>query len=50
MKHGSGVKGREDKSSGIEILQVEALAKINPTEPLRLAEQEARKKRNRFLL
>jgi hypothetical protein len=36
MKHGSGIKGREDKSSGIEILIPEVFAKINPTEPLRL--------------
>jgi hypothetical protein len=42
IKHGSGIKGREDKSSGIEILIAEAFAKINPTEPLRLAEQAAR--------
>ena len=36
MKRGSGIKGREDKSSDIEILIAEAFAKINPTEPLRL--------------
>jgi hypothetical protein len=46
MKRGSGIKGREDKSNGIEILIAEALAKINPTEPLRLAKQAARRKRN----
>jgi len=34
MKHGSGIKGRDDKSSGIEILMVEAFTKINPTDPL----------------
>jgi hypothetical protein len=34
MKHGSGIKDREDRSSGIEIRLVEALAKINPTDPL----------------
>jgi hypothetical protein len=34
MKHGSGTKDREDKSRGIEILMVEAFAKINPTDPL----------------
>jgi hypothetical protein len=33
MKHGSGIKGREDKSSGIEILIAEAFAKSSPTEP-----------------
>ena len=34
MKHGNGMKGRDDKSSGIEILMVEDFAKINPTDPL----------------
>jgi hypothetical protein len=31
MKHGSGIKDRDDKSSGIEILTVEGFDKINPT-------------------
>jgi hypothetical protein len=35
MKRGSGMKGREDRSRGIETLIVEALVKIKPTEPLR---------------
>jgi hypothetical protein len=35
MKHGNGIKVREDKSRGIEILMVEVFVKINPTEPLR---------------
>jgi hypothetical protein len=39
MKHGSGIKDRDDKSSGIEILMAEGFAKINPTDPLRLVEQ-----------
>jgi hypothetical protein len=34
MKHGSGIKGRDDKSSGIEIHMTDALAKINPTDPI----------------
>jgi hypothetical protein len=34
MKRGSGIKGRDDRSSGIEIRITEALAKINPTDPL----------------
>jgi hypothetical protein len=34
MKHGNGINGRDDKSSGIEILMAEAFAKINPTDPL----------------
>jgi hypothetical protein len=33
MKRGSGIKGRDDRSSGIEIRIAEALAKINPTDP-----------------
>jgi len=41
MKHGNGIKGRDDKSSGIEIRMPEALAKINPTDPLILAKQSA---------
>ncbi len=34
LKHGSGIKDRDDRSSGIEILIAEGLAKINPTDPL----------------
>ena len=41
MKRGHGIKGRDDRSSGIEILMVDAFAKINTTDPLRLAKQEA---------
>ncbi len=33
MKHGSGIKNRDDKSSGIEIRMTETLAKINPITP-----------------
>jgi hypothetical protein len=39
MKHGSGIKGRDDRSSGIEIRIVNVLVKINPTDPLILAKQ-----------
>ena len=46
MKHSSGIKGRDDKSSGIEILIAEAFAKINPTDPLRLAQETTGRKRN----
>ena len=42
MKRGKGIKVRDDRSSGIEILMADAFAKINPTEPLRLARQVAR--------
>jgi hypothetical protein len=36
MKHGNGIKGRDDRSSGIEILMSDAFTKINPTDPLKL--------------
>ena len=34
MKRGSGIKGRDDRSSDVEIRIAEALAKINTTDPL----------------
>ena len=34
MKRGSGIKGRDDRSSGIEMRIADDLAKINPTDPL----------------
>jgi hypothetical protein len=38
MKRGlQSINGRDDKSSGIEIRMAEALAKINPTDPLIIA-------------
>jgi hypothetical protein len=46
MKHGNGIKDRDDKSSGIEIRIAEALAKINPTDPLILTKQAARRNLN----
>jgi hypothetical protein len=46
MKHGSGVKDRDDKSSGIEIRMSDALPKINPTDPLTLSKQAARRNLN----
>jgi hypothetical protein len=46
MKRGSGIKGRDDRSSGIEIRIADALAKINPTDPLILAKQAARRNLN----
>ena len=36
-----GIKGRDDRSSGVEIRMSDALAKINPTDPLILAKQAA---------
>jgi hypothetical protein len=41
MKHGSGINDRDDRSSGIEIRMTDALAKINPTDPLILGRQTA---------
>jgi hypothetical protein len=46
MKRGSGIKGRDDRSSGIEIHIAETLPKINPTDPLILANQAARRNLN----
>jgi hypothetical protein len=45
-KRGRCMRGRVDISMGMETLIAEALAKIKPTEPLRLAKQAARRKRN----
>ena len=41
MKRGSGIKDRDDKSSGIEIRMADDLlvSQINPTDPLILAKQ-----------
>jgi hypothetical protein len=39
MKHGNGIKDREDKLSGIQMLIAEVFAKVNPTEPLRLVKR-----------
>ena len=46
MKHVSGIKGRDDKSSGIDMHMTDALAKINPTDPLILAKQVVRRNLN----
>jgi hypothetical protein len=35
--NGRGINDRDDKSSGIDIRMTDALAKINPTDPLILA-------------
>ena len=50
MKHGNGIKDRDDRSSGIEILMSNVFAKINPTDPLRLAKQVARTDPLRFAM
>jgi hypothetical protein len=41
MKRGKGIKGLDDKSSGMEILMTDAFVKINPTDPLILPKQAA---------
>ncbi len=46
MKRGSGIKDRDDRSSGIEIRIADAFAKINPTDPLILAKQATRRNLN----
>ena len=46
MKHGSGIKGRDDRSNGIEIRLADALAKINPTDPLISAKKAPRRNLN----
>jgi hypothetical protein len=40
------IKDRDDKSNGIEIRMGDALAKINPTDPLILVKQAARRNQN----
>jgi hypothetical protein len=45
MKCGKGIKDLVDKSKGMGILMVEAFAKINLTDPLKLAKQAVRRKR-----
>ena len=44
MKRGRGINGRDERSSGIEIRMADALTKINPTDPLILVKQTARRK------
>jgi hypothetical protein len=45
MKHGSGIKGLDDRSNGIEIRLADAF-KINPTDPLILVKPVARRNLN----
>jgi hypothetical protein len=40
-KLGGGIKGLDDKSSGMEILMAETFVKIKPTDPLILARHAA---------
>ncbi len=46
MKRGSGIKGRDDRSIGIEIRIGDTLTKINPTDPLILVKQAVRRNLN----
>ena len=46
MKRDSGIKDRNDRSRGIEILMADAFAKIKPTDPFQLATQAVRRNRN----
>ncbi len=46
MKSGNGIKDRDDKSSGIEILISEGFTQINPIDPLMLGKYAGRRKRN----
>jgi hypothetical protein len=46
LKRGNGIKGRDARRSGIEILMADAFAKINPTDPSRLGNQVAQRKRH----
>ena len=39
MEHDNGIKDRDDRSSGIEILMTDDFAKIKPTDPFRLTKQ-----------
>ena len=41
INRGSGIKDRDDRSIGIEILMVDSFVKINPIDPLRLTKQVA---------
>ena len=43
MKHDSGIKVRDDRSRGIEILIPDTFSKINPTDPLSLGKQVDRR-------
>ncbi len=45
MKRGRGIKGLDDKSSGMEILMDDACAKINPIDPLILSKHYLNKQR-----
>jgi hypothetical protein len=47
MKHGNRIKGRDDRSSGIEILMPVVFPKIKPTLLLRCVYLQLHKKRRR---
>jgi hypothetical protein len=52
-KRGGGIKDQDDRSSGMEILIADTLAKVNPTDPLILGKQVVPrnlKKQNKFFI
>ena len=46
IKRGSGIKGQDDKSRGIEILMTEVFDKINPNDHFKLVKKTVWRKRN----
>ena len=46
MNDGIGMKVREERSKGIEILKTDDFVIIKPTSPFKLAKHDARRKRN----
>jgi hypothetical protein len=40
MKQVSGIKDRDERSRGVEILMTDVFTKIKPTEPFRLGKQQ----------
>jgi hypothetical protein len=46
MKHGNGIKGRDDILSGIKILMTDSFVKINLIDPLRLRKTDSEPNEN----
>ena len=46
MKRGIGMKDRDERSRGIEVLTTDVFAIIKPTVPFKLAKHETVRKRN----
>ena len=49
MNRGSGIKDRDDRSSGIEIIMSDTFTKINPTDPLILDKMASREKETKLI-